>query len=103
MIPRRRVTTIGQMRKVVPHYHISPFPPFSSIESPLLMSIEAHRWLMTAPQAPMVRANQPLPLALGHEISGRVVAAGEGAGAWLGKSVIVPAVLPCGECDLCRR
>jgi 6-hydroxycyclohex-1-ene-1-carbonyl-CoA dehydrogenase len=50
-----------------------------------------------------VRTNQPLPLALGHEISGVVVEAGEGAQAWLGKSVIVPAVLPCGECDLCQR
>jgi 6-hydroxycyclohex-1-ene-1-carbonyl-CoA dehydrogenase len=102
-----------------------------------LMNIEAHRWLMTAPRAPLVRAefdaapqagevvvaiagcgvchtdlgyyydgvrtNQPLPLALGHEISGRVIAAGAGAEAWVGKSVIVPAVLPCGECDLCRR
>ena len=101
------------------------------------MSIDAHRWLMTAPKAPMeraefqaapqagevvvaiagcgvchtdlgyyydgVRTNQPLPLALGHEISGRVVAAGAGAEGWIGKSVIVPAVLPCGECDLCKR
>jgi 6-hydroxycyclohex-1-ene-1-carbonyl-CoA dehydrogenase len=50
-----------------------------------------------------VRTNQPLPLALGHEISGRVVAAGTGAEHWAGKSVIVPAVLPCGECDLCKR
>ena len=50
-----------------------------------------------------VRLNHALPLALGHEISGRVVAAGPGAESWLGKSVIVPAVLPCGECDLCRR
>ncbi|MDP1649848.1 MAG: 6-hydroxycyclohex-1-ene-1-carbonyl-CoA dehydrogenase [Rubrivivax sp.] len=50
-----------------------------------------------------VRTKQPLPLALGHEISGHVVAAGEGATAWLGRAVIVPAVLPCGECDLCRR
>ncbi len=50
-----------------------------------------------------VRTNHPLPLALGHEVSGRVVAAGAGAEAWLGKAVIVPAVLPCGECDLCRR
>ena len=39
-----------------------------------------------------VRTNQPLPLTLGHEISGTVVATGEGAGAWRGKSVIVPAV-----------
>ena len=50
-----------------------------------------------------VRTNQPLPLALGHEISGTVVDAGAGAEGWLGKPVIVPAVLPCGECDLCRR
>ena len=50
-----------------------------------------------------VRTNHPLPLALGHEISGRVVAAGAGAQEWLGKAVIVPAVLPCGECDLCKR
>ncbi len=49
-----------------------------------------------------VRVNHPLPLALGHEISGRVVAAGAGAGSWLGKNVIVPAVLPCGECAPCQ-
>jgi len=101
------------------------------------MGIDAYRWLMTAPKAPLeragfvaepaagevtvavagcgvchtdlgyyydgVRTNHPLPLALGHEISGRVVAAGPGAEAWLGRAVIVPAVLPCGECDLCRR
>ncbi len=101
------------------------------------MSIDAHRWLMTAPKTPLeraafradpgagevvvaiagcgvchtdlgyyydgVRTNAPLPLALGHEISGHVVAAGAGAEAWLGKAVIVPAVLPCGECDLCKR
>ncbi len=101
------------------------------------MNIDAHRWLMTAPGAPLerrdfvaapgagevvvavagcgvchtdlgyfydgVRTNHPLPLALGHEISGHVVAAGDGADAWLGRAVIVPAVLPCGTCDLCRR
>jgi len=50
-----------------------------------------------------VRTNQPLPLALGHEISGRVVAAGAGAEGWLGKAVVVPAVIPCGSCDACRR
>ncbi|HEX7327774.1 MAG TPA: 6-hydroxycyclohex-1-ene-1-carbonyl-CoA dehydrogenase [Casimicrobiaceae bacterium] len=50
-----------------------------------------------------VRTNLAPPLALGHEISGRVVATGADAAKWLGKAVIVPAVLPCGECDLCRR
>ncbi len=50
-----------------------------------------------------VRTNHPLPLTLGHEISGRVIAAGEGAGEWVGRDVIIPAVIPCGECDACKR
>jgi 6-hydroxycyclohex-1-ene-1-carbonyl-CoA dehydrogenase len=50
-----------------------------------------------------VRPNHALPLTLGHEISGTVVAAGDGAAAWMGKAVIVPAVVPCGQCDYCRR
>ena len=50
-----------------------------------------------------VRTNSALPLTLGHEISGRVVAAGAGADSWLNKAVIIPAVMPCGECDLCKR
>ncbi len=50
-----------------------------------------------------VRTNSELPLALGHEISGRVVAVGDGAGDWLQRAVIIPAVIPCGECDLCKR
>ncbi len=102
------------------------------------MTGRGHRWLMTAPNAPLVREAFPLaapgadevtvevagcgvchtdlgfyydgvatkqapPLALGHEISGRVIAAGAGAEAWLGKAVIVSAVIPCGTCDACRR
>lgn len=50
-----------------------------------------------------VKTNHPLPLALGHEISGRVVAAGPGAEQWRDRAIIVPAVIPCGECELCRR
>ena len=42
------------------------------------------------------------PLTLGHEISGRVVAGGAGTEAeWLGKEVIVPAVMPCNDCPIC--
>jgi 6-hydroxycyclohex-1-ene-1-carbonyl-CoA dehydrogenase len=48
-----------------------------------------------------VRVNHALPLTLGHEISGRVVAAGEGAEQWQDKAVIIPAVIPCGTCELC--
>ena len=50
-----------------------------------------------------VRTNLPPPLALGHEVSGRVSAAGEGAAAWVGKAVLIPAVIPCGECGPCKR
>ncbi len=50
-----------------------------------------------------VRTNAALPLALGHEISGRVVAGGKGYEDWVGKAVLIPAVIPCGECDLCKR
>jgi len=49
-----------------------------------------------------VPTRKPLPLVLGHEISGRVVAAGDNARAWLGRLVIVPAVVPCGDCPACR-
>lgn len=50
-----------------------------------------------------VPTRRPLPLVLGHEISGRVIAAGELAGAeWRGRSIIVPAVIPCGVCAACR-
>ena len=48
-----------------------------------------------------VPTRAPLPLTLGHEISGRVVAAGERAAEWLGRAVIVPAVIPCGSCGPC--
>ena len=49
-----------------------------------------------------VPTRKALPLVLGHEICGRVVAAGDGAAAWRGKLVIVPAVIPCGVCPPCR-
>lgn len=48
-------------------------------------------------------AGSALGAAPGAEISGRVVAAGDAAAEWLGKRVVVPRVLPCGECAHCRR
>lgn len=47
-----------------------------------------------------VQTKHPLPLTLGHEISGIVE---DGPPEWINKKVIIPAVLPCGECDLCRK
>lgn len=55
-----------------------------------------------------VRTKKPLPLTLGHEIVGTVEAVGpdaklhDGNELTLGEAVVVPAVLPCGECALCR-
>jgi 6-hydroxycyclohex-1-ene-1-carbonyl-CoA dehydrogenase len=48
-----------------------------------------------------VPTRHPFPLTLGHEISGTIVEAGAGAEAWLGRAVVVPAVLPCGGCPAC--
>lgn len=48
-----------------------------------------------------VPTRHPLPLILGHEIAGRVVAAGAEARSWEGRQVIVPAVIPCGTCPAC--
>lgn len=50
-----------------------------------------------------VRTKHELPLTLGHEISGHVVDTGSDAVWWKDRAVIVPAVIPCGTCDACRR
>jgi 6-hydroxycyclohex-1-ene-1-carbonyl-CoA dehydrogenase len=48
-----------------------------------------------------VRPRRPLPLVLGHEIAGVVAAAHPPFEHLVGRQVIVPAVMPCGRCDLC--
>ncbi len=40
------------------------------------------------------------PLTLGHEIAGTVVA---GVPSMIGKQVIIPAVMPCNNCDICAQ
>jgi 6-hydroxycyclohex-1-ene-1-carbonyl-CoA dehydrogenase len=50
-----------------------------------------------------VPTKQALPLTLGHEVSGTVVAAGAGFKSMIEREVIVPAVIPCGGCDLCSQ
>ena len=47
-----------------------------------------------------VRTKKEMPLTLGHEISGTVI---EGPAHLKGKNVIIPAVLPCGHCELCEN
>jgi 6-hydroxycyclohex-1-ene-1-carbonyl-CoA dehydrogenase len=50
-----------------------------------------------------VPTKHALPLTLGHEISGSVIEAGTDFADLVGQDVIVPAVIPCGACDLCRE
>ena len=47
-----------------------------------------------------VKTKRDLPLTLGHEISGIVLS---GPDFLVGRSVIIPAVLPCGNCELCNK
>jgi 6-hydroxycyclohex-1-ene-1-carbonyl-CoA dehydrogenase len=49
-----------------------------------------------------VPTRKGIPLVLGHETVGRVVAAGKNCESLAGKTVLVPAVLPCGECAFCK-
>jgi 6-hydroxycyclohex-1-ene-1-carbonyl-CoA dehydrogenase len=50
-----------------------------------------------------VRTKHELPLALGHEISGHIVDTGADALWFTDRAVIIPAVIPCGKCDACKR
>ncbi|MBC8319565.1 MAG: 6-hydroxycyclohex-1-ene-1-carbonyl-CoA dehydrogenase [Bacteroidetes bacterium] len=46
-----------------------------------------------------VKTKHELPLTLGHEISGKIIS---GPVQLINKKVIIPAVLPCGDCELCN-
>jgi len=52
-----------------------------------------------------VRTKKEMPLTLGHEISGVVLDGPDhdGPDHLKGKNVIIPAVLPCGDCELCNK
>ncbi len=50
-----------------------------------------------------VKTRHALPLTLGHEIAGVVERTGADCAALTGKSVVVPAVIPCGDCELCNK
>src|SRR5512146_2908165 len=48
-----------------------------------------------------VPTRHALPLVLGHEVAGHVVAAGDNVQQLTGQAVIVPAVIACGKCPAC--
>lgn len=49
-----------------------------------------------------VPTKHPLPLVLGHEVVGKVVSAAAEHASLVGRTVLVPAVLPCGHCEYCE-
>jgi 6-hydroxycyclohex-1-ene-1-carbonyl-CoA dehydrogenase len=49
-----------------------------------------------------VPTKKGIPIVLGHEAVGRVVEAGKYFESLVGSTVLVPAVLPCGECPFCK-
>lgn len=49
-----------------------------------------------------VAPKRALPLVLGHEIVGKVVAAGRSYETLIGRKVLVPAVMGCGRCAFCK-
>lgn len=49
-----------------------------------------------------VPTKKGIPLVLGHEAVGKVVSAGNNFESLVGSNVLVPAVLPCGECVFCK-
>jgi len=50
-----------------------------------------------------VKPRHELPLTLGHEIAGTVEQSGGDRADLVGTPVVVPAVIPCGSCELCKR
>lgn len=50
-----------------------------------------------------VRPKHDLPLVLGHEIAGVVEEVAGRSNELVGRQVLVPAVMPCGACDLCKH
>ena len=54
--------------------------------------------------APAGRFDYPLPLTLGHEVAGTVIAAGPAADStWVGQSVVVQGIWACQRCRNCMR
>ena len=48
-----------------------------------------------------VPTKKGIPIVLGHEAVGSIVAAGKDFESLIGSTVLVPAVLPCGDCPFC--
>jgi 6-hydroxycyclohex-1-ene-1-carbonyl-CoA dehydrogenase len=92
-----------QLRQVGQPLNLAELPPLEPLADEVIVKVAGcgvcHTDLGFAYDG--VPTRHPLPLVLGHEVTGQVVDAGETAQAWQGKSVIVPAVISCGRCPAC--
>jgi 6-hydroxycyclohex-1-ene-1-carbonyl-CoA dehydrogenase len=93
-----------QLQQVGQPLHLAELPPLEPRADEVIVKVAAcgvcHTDAGFAHEG--VPTRHQLPLVLGHEITGQVVAAGERANAWQGQFVIIPAVIACGECAACR-
>jgi 6-hydroxycyclohex-1-ene-1-carbonyl-CoA dehydrogenase len=93
-----------QLQQVGKPLHLAEFPPLEPRADEVIVKVAGcgvcHTDAGFAYEG--VPTRHQLPLVLGHEITGEVVAAGEKAQPWQGELVIVPAVIACGECAACR-
>jgi 6-hydroxycyclohex-1-ene-1-carbonyl-CoA dehydrogenase len=93
-----------QLRQVGKPLDLAEFPPLEPGADEVIVKVAGcgvcHTDIGFAQDG--VPTRHALPLVLGHEITGQVVAAGEQAQSWQGQSVIVPAVIACGKCPACQ-
>jgi 6-hydroxycyclohex-1-ene-1-carbonyl-CoA dehydrogenase len=92
-----------QLRQVGQPLNIAELPPLEPLADEVIVKVAGcgvcHTDIGFAYDG--VPTRHQLPLVLGHEVTGQVVAAGEDAQDWQGRNVIVPAVISCGRCPAC--
>jgi len=92
-----------QLRQVGQPLNLAELPPLEPLADEVIVKVAGcgvcHTDLGFAYDG--VPTRHQLPLVLGHEVTGQVVATGENAQDWQGRNVIVPAVISCGRCPAC--
>ncbi len=92
-----------ELRQVGQPLNLAELPPLEPLADEVIVKVAGcgvcHTDLGFAYDG--VPTRHKLPLVLGHEVTGQVVAAGEQVQQWQGRSVIVPAVIACGQCPAC--
>jgi 6-hydroxycyclohex-1-ene-1-carbonyl-CoA dehydrogenase len=93
-----------QLRQVGQPLNLAELPPLEPLADEVVVKVAGcgvcHTDLGFAYDG--VPTRHELPLVLGHEVTGRVIAAGEQVRHWQGQNVIVPAVIACGKCPACQ-